>query len=153
MEVVDFTGTKEAGEFEAIPGGEYLCKAVEVDKKETKENKDTMYAIKWKVQTGEYRDRIIFDNIVFSEKAMPRAKKIFKELGYNVDGSLEINTSMVEGQCLALMVESYYQPNPKKLDKDGEPMVEEKNSITYAGFRALTEEEKDEVKEANDVPF
>lgn len=152
MEEVDFGGHKEAGSFEAIPSGEYLCKAVEVDKKETKDG-DTMYAVKWKVQTGEHRGRIVFDNIVFSGPAMPRAKKIFKELGHDVSGKLEISTSMVEGKCLALMVELSYRKNPKKLGKDGEPMVEEKNTVTYAGFRALTKDEVDEVKEANDVPF
>jgi len=153
MPIVDFTNVKlpEEGkmDFSPLPEGEYLCEVEEVDDTGKTKAGDEMWGIKFKVVGGEYDGRYIFDNMVFSDKALPRLKLICSRLGIEADTEVNLTGKSLLGRKVYLdIVEKTYK------SKDGTEKLG--NSVLFDGYREV--DSKDNVgttlkEEDDDLPF
>lgn len=84
--VIDFS--KEKG-LEPVPEGQYslqITKAVYGESKKGHPKID----VQWKIQEGEFANRVIFDTLSFHPNATWRAKTHLKNLGLDVSGEVEL---------------------------------------------------------------
>lgn len=72
--MVDLTDIQEAS-FEAIPIGVYEAVIKDCEFKFAKNSGAPMWSLQCQITEGKYDKRVIFDNMVFSEKALPFTKK------------------------------------------------------------------------------
>ena len=126
MPTIDFSKVEEPQEFKPLPEGRYYCQLVEIEESETL-NGDEMFKLRFEVLDGEYADRIIFDNLVFSKNAMKRAKLICSKLGVDVSGEVEITPELLKDR------KCYVSIQVKKYESD-EGKIRERNEVSFAGY-------------------
>ena len=71
---IDLTDVQEAS-FEAVPVGEYDAVIANAEYKLSQSSGSPMWSLQLQIVGGDYDNRRIFDNISFSEKALPYTKK------------------------------------------------------------------------------
>ncbi|MGD9725592.1 MAG: DUF669 domain-containing protein [Nitrospira sp.] len=71
---VNFNDVEEA-KFELIPKGEYDVVVEEAEYKLSQSSNQPMWALTLTIEGGEYDGRKLFNNVSFSEKALPFAKR------------------------------------------------------------------------------
>lgn len=132
MPNLPFSKIDDVENFSVLPNGTYNCYLDSVKEKFTNSGNE-MWNLKFKVLDGDYEGSTIFDNLVFSEAAYPRAKLICSRLGLDTDNDVELTQDMIVGRKVRITVETgEYQ------DKNGD--WKKKNTVTFAGY------EKYEVK-------
>lgn len=153
MPKVDFSKYDEADGFTPIPDGQY---EVEVDKVEERSTHggDEMWGLRLKITKGEYENRFIFDNMVFSANAMKRVKLICSRMGFDVSGEVDLKPDMLLGRrCIVeTEIEDYEDDNGK---------VKKQNKIPFAGYYRIEDDGKakpeskttDPAPEEEDLPF
>ena len=126
MPKVDFSKIDDVQDFSPLPAGKYPCKLVEVEEARTQYD-DEMWKLRFQVASGQYAGRFIFDNLVFSEAAIKRAKLICSRMGINVSGELNLTTDMLKGRAcqVTVDVEDYE-------DKEGK--TKKRNVVPFAGY-------------------
>lgn len=103
--VVDYANTKEDAGFEPLPRGIYDVEFSQVDFAMSKSANNPMWAIRLKViGETELAGRIIFTQIVFSEKMAGRNKKMFNRLGLTALANAPFNpkSEAVMAELLAI---------------------------------------------------
>jgi len=111
MPRIDFPSIPNVDEFDLMPDGKYACHLEEVEEDVTKRG-DEMWRLRFTVDEGEHSGRLIFDNMVFSPKAMPRAKLICQCLGLDVSQSSDLNPEDLIGRrCVISVITQDYQDN------------------------------------------
>jgi hypothetical protein len=126
--------------FSTVQPGTYLCRIFEIKVDSTK-NGDPMWKLDMVIEDEcEFKGKHLFDNIVFSERAMARAKHIF--IGFGVDVMLEREYTPDELQ------DKYAMVSVDRIEKytDREGKAREKSSIAYDGYKAVAET-------PDDIPF
>ncbi|KKL73659.1 hypothetical protein LCGC14_2072670 [marine sediment metagenome] len=131
MVKVNMNKIEDAEDFSPIPDGAYLCKIVEVDDTKETQNGDPMWRIRWEVLEGDYAGRIIFDNLIFSAKALKRVKLVFSRLGLDVskDEEAEWTPQMIQDKHarITVLTEEYEsEKGPRK-----------RNSVPFNGIEAV----------------
>ena len=132
MPKVNMHAVEDAQDFTPIPDGEYLAQLVEVDENKTTRDGDPMWSVRWQVLEGEHAGRYVFDNLVFSAKALKRVKLVFSRLGLDVakDQEVDWTPDMIIGkQARITVVTEEYE------DQSGQK--KKRSSIPYAGFEAV----------------
>lgn len=116
-----------SGGREPLPDGSYLAELTSIEEKTT-QNGDEMWRMDFTVQAPkELKGRHIFDNLVFSESAMGRAKLICRRLGLDVKGEMQLVPSMIKGHRAFITVTTEeYQA------KDG--TMRKRNAVPFAGY-------------------
>ncbi|MBI2068962.1 MAG: DUF669 domain-containing protein [Elusimicrobia bacterium] len=134
MPKIDFSKVDDVQDFTPIPAGKYLCKVAEVQQSQT-QFQDEMWKLRFQVVSGEHTGRQLFDNMVFSEAAMKRAKLICSRLGLDVTQELNLTPEMIKNrQChLTVEVEEY---------QDEEGRTKKRNVVPFAGYERAEEEAK-----------
>ena len=94
MPKVDFTDVGEVADFAPIPDGEYLVRIVDIEIDRTKSG-DEMWKLRWSVTSGEFAGRLLFDNLVFSQKALSRVKLICGCCGVDTNGAVDLEPVML----------------------------------------------------------
>lgn len=114
-----------------LPEGKYLVRVIGVREKTTRSG-DVMWQLTLSVQDGEHEGAHLWDNVIFSQKALRRAKLIFSSLGFITEGEQELTPDMLKGRrCIvSVLVEEY----------EGR----ERNAVAFWGYESVPEE---------DVPF
>lgn len=137
MPKVDFSKIDDVQDFSPLPPGKYPCRLVEVEEAKTQYD-DEMWKLRFQVASGPHAGRFIFDNLVFSEAALKRAKLICSRLGLDVSGELDLTTEMLKGRAcqVTVDVEDYE-------DKEGK--LKKRNIVPFAGY-----ERSGQVDEASD---
>jgi hypothetical protein len=126
MPKIDFSNISNAADFDPLPDGQYQVKLADIETDRTKHD-DVMWKLRWKVEGGEFCGRLIFDNMVFTEKAMPRVKMICACCGIDVSGELDLQPEMLlDKQVFVHVFQEQY-----KDDKDQEKT---RNGIPYRGY-------------------
>ena len=153
MPKIDFSQIDDVQDFSPLPDGDYLCRLAEIEESTTQYD-DELWKLKFEVIEGEYAGRYIFDNMVFSEAALKRAKLICSRLGLNVSGEIDLTPGMIEGRTcyLTVEIEEY---------EDNEGRTKKRNVVPFAGYEradgveADTEEsaEDEEDDEESSMPF
>ena len=127
MPKVDFTNVGEVADFAPIPDGEYLVRIVDIETDATKAG-DEMWKLRLMVDGGEHDGRLLFDNLVFSAKAMSRVKLICASFGLDVSGALDLDPPMLlEKRALVTTYQEEYND-----DKTGQAKVA--NRIPFDGY-------------------
>lgn len=144
MPIVNFEEVDDATDFSPLPDGKYVCVINDIEKTVTKSN-DEMWKLKFEVCNGTYKGRIIYDNMIFSEKALPRVKAICLNMGVDVSGELDLQPDMLRGQevCIEVFEDEYH-------DRDGK--AKKKNSVPYSGY-SVAGNISSEVVTDDDIPF
>lgn len=138
MPKVDFSKIDDVQDFSPLPPGKYPCRLVEVEEARTQYD-DEMWKLRFQVASGPHAGRFIFDNLVFSEAAIKRAKLICSRLGIDVSGELDLTTEMIKGRAcqVTVEVEDY---------EDQEGRTKKRNVVPFAGYERL--EQADEPAES-----
>jgi hypothetical protein len=123
---INFGGVKDATDVkELIPEGDYVCRVKKVEESSTKHG-DAMWKLRFQVANGDHANRVIFDNLVFSEAGLPRAKLILKRLGFDVSGELEFEPGDLVDKYVMITVEH-------KTNNKGKLRAE----VPFAGYQAV----------------
>lgn len=110
---------------ELIPAKTWVtAQCIKITKKLTSDG-DEMFAMKFSVISGPYKNRHYQDNIVFSEKGLSRAKLICDSMGIDVTGSVSVDE--LEKSLLGREVQ-----NEIIISKDGKY-----NNVSYAGYKKV----------------
>ncbi|MBE0567944.1 MAG: DUF669 domain-containing protein [Krumholzibacteria bacterium] len=126
MPRVDFTNVSDINDFSPVPDGEYLVRLTDIETDSTRSG-DEMWKLRLQVEGGEHAGRLLFDNLVFSAKAMPRVKLICASFGLDVSGVLDLDPSMLlEKRALVSTYQEEYE------DDKGQAKVA--NRIPYDGY-------------------
>jgi hypothetical protein len=86
-----------------------------------------MWKVRHLVTKGEFKGRYIFDNLVFSEKALKRAKLILRCLGVDVSGEINLTPEMIKRKqaIVTVKLEDYV---------DDEGREKKRNRVPFAGY-------------------
>ena len=151
---VNWDDAEDFDDFTPVPEGTYLCEAVDVEEKLSSGGNE-MWNVRWEIIEGDCKGRIVFDNIVFSPKAMKRVKMIFKRLGLNTSGVDNPLPSNIIGKQI------YVNVNIEDYESDN-GITKQRNIVPYAGYTALSASSKKESKSSDkkttkkaddDLPF
>lgn len=149
---VNWNGVDEAQDYGPVPAGTYLCRVAEA-KAATTRYDDDMWKLTLEIAEGRYKGKQIWDNVVFSQGAMPRAKLICRCLGLETEGETDIYPEDLRNRTayVTVTVEEY-------VNKDGENR--ERNSVTYGGYSSAASDavpvaagESPESTVDDDIPF
>lgn len=88
------SNAKDVQDFSPIPVGKYLVEVEDIQSSYTNAG-DEMWKMKMLIVEGEEEGKYLFDNIVFSEKAMPRAKMICSRFGLDVSKDFDLTEEML----------------------------------------------------------
>lgn len=126
MPKVDFSTVSEIADFSPIPDGEYLSRLTDIETDLTRAG-DEMWKFRLQVEGGEYDGRLLFDNLVFSPKAMSRVKLVCQCCGLDVSGELDLQPPLLLDK--RFMVTTYQEEYE---DDKGQTKVQ--NRIPFDGY-------------------
>lgn len=86
-----------------LPEGAYLCRIDSIEPGRS-HNQDEMWKLKFSVEQGPYKGRVIHDQLTFSEAALPRVKRLCAAIKLNLTGDSDLTTDMVRGSRLFVSV-------------------------------------------------
>jgi len=124
----DFTDVSDMEDFASLPQGWYTVKVEEVREGLTRD-RDSRWGLRLVVSEGDFAGRIAaWDGLVWSERGSSRAKRLLGALGFEVDGSLEIEPHELLGRCadVELVVEEWENPVTGRRQR--------RNTVPYDGF-------------------
>lgn len=130
MTKIDFSQVSDAQDFSPVPDGEYECSLVDVELCWTSDGHE-MWSLRWKIQDGEYSGRLLFDNVAFTQKAMPKLKLICESCGLDVSAELDLVPDLVLGR--QAMVTTYID---KYIDRQS-GNEKARNSVPWSGYRPV----------------
>ncbi len=94
----DFSGVEDVESYVSVPAGVYLCRIAEVREGLTRDGASSRWGIRLEVAEGDLAGRTAaWDGLVFSERGLPRAKQVFQRLGFDVSGTLELESADLVG--------------------------------------------------------
>ena len=96
----------------SVPEGAYDVEVVEVQERQTRDGSDR-WALRLEVCAGEYAGRhAAWDGLVWSERGMPRVKRLLSVLGLPVEGEQELESDDLTGRRgrVELVPEEYENP-------------------------------------------
>jgi len=125
---IDFGKVDDVQEYAPLQPGRYTCRLVDVEETSTQHG-DEMWKLRFAVESGPERGRVLFDNLVFSAAAMKRVKLICSRLGLDVSGQLDLSPAMLRGRvcCLVVEIEDY---------QDREGNSRKRNVVPFAGYES-----------------
>ena len=109
---VDFSSVEDVESFLSIPEGVYVCRIAEVRETLTRDG-HPRWAMRLEVADGDYAGRTAaWDGLVFSERGLPRVKRVLALLGFDVSGSLELAPTELTGRRLQAQLETEEREDP-----------------------------------------
>ena len=147
MDDINFDNIDDYEEYPVLPAGTYLCQLVNIHERATNAG-DQMWGLEFIVMDeGKNQWKKIFDNMVFSEKAMSRVKLIASRLGVKVQGTM--NLSVLKGEIMNKSV--YIEVTIEDYDN------KKQNKVPFAGYTEIQNQSKPNVNENSfvddDIPF
>jgi hypothetical protein len=126
MPRVDFPNVDDASDYTVLPEGDYTCMVTEVFDEVSQAGND-MWKLHMRVDKGEYEGRMIFDNLVFTEKALPRVKIFAKACMLDVTKEIDMQPAAVLGKMVMVSVfeTSYENASGEKIPT---------NKVHFAGY-------------------
>jgi hypothetical protein len=126
MPRIDFSKVDDVQDFSPIPDGKYPCRLTDIEEASTNAG-DEMWKMRFQVAEGPHAGRMIFDNLVFSDAAMKRAKLVCSRLGLDVSGELDLTPEKLKGRsCLLTVQTEEYE--------DQEGRRRKRNVVPFAGY-------------------
>ncbi|MBU1701036.1 MAG: DUF669 domain-containing protein [Candidatus Eisenbacteria bacterium] len=136
MPRINFSNVDDAQNFKPLPEGVYHCRVIDVKESSTLHG-DDMWKLWFEVASGDYQGRRIFDNLVFSDRAMPRVKHICSKLGVDVTGEVNMTPALlIDREAMVSVIEADY------VDEGGNTKTS--NRVLFAGYEAVEPPSNDE---------
>jgi hypothetical protein len=130
---LDFSDTPDVQDFVTVPDGTYLCRVAEVQPGITRNGHDR-WGIRLIVAEGEYVGRqAAWDSVVFTERGMIRARKVFEALGLPAAGRVNIEPGDLVGREALVVLRANVNENPDT------GVRTRRTEVPYDGYRALPE--------------
>lgn len=143
MPFVEFSKIDDAGERTLVPDGVYTAVVDDIEETRTRAG-DDMWRVALRIAGGENNgtsgNRRIYDNWVFSERALRRLKLISQRFGIDVSEDREITPRDFLGKEIQIEVRT------RRRAYDGASQYE--NFVPYAGYRT-----RNESPPRDDIPF
>ena len=111
---------------ETVPEDAYSVEVANVIEKETRAG-DAMWRLSLRIVGGPHAGKMIYDNIVFSERGIPKALAMLKAAGLDVTGGRDYQPSEVNGR--KCRVTTYVK---EMVDEDGFPR--RVNQVPFTGY-------------------
>ena len=145
MPFIEFSKVEDVSERLFIPGGTYTVLVEDVRERRTGEDQE-MWRVGLRITKQNdgntaYHGQRVYDNWVFSEKAMPHIKLITSRFGIDITEDREISPGDFLGKEIDVELRI------RKRVYNGETRFE--NIVTFAGYRRRGES----VAEKNEAPF
>ena len=119
-----------------VPPGTYDCKVGPVEVACTQSNCE-MWKIPFRITDGPYQGYVIPENLVFSDRAMPRARLLFESLGVDVSKEIDMDPGLIEGRSCSVTTDiGEFNSRPcitVPFDGFGPPMGTAVDSDTVSG--------------------
>src|SRR5213594_1397644 len=138
MPYVKFSEVDTAGELPLIPAGLYTVVVDQIEERRTQSG-DALWRVGCRIQGGggpALMGRRIFDNWVFSPKALPRIKRIASRFGLDVSSDREITPGDFLGKEIEVEVKT-------RRSVGGEER--EESFVPYAGYKQAVRQPGEEV--------
>ena len=113
--IIDFS--KVQG-LEPVPAGQYTATIVKAEAGTSKAGNDKI-DMQWKIEGGKFDNRIIFDTLTFTEKALFRVKATLSSLGFPKNFKGDVKPEALLGKTAKLTVD--IQPGNGTDPDTGEP--------------------------------
>ncbi len=126
MPRINFATIDAIANFAPLPDGEYPSILSDIETDVTRAG-DPMWKLRWTVEGGEFAGRLLFDNLVFSAKALPRVKLICESCGLDVSGEVDLEPAMLleKRARITTYIEEYVDDNGA---------TKARNRIPYDGY-------------------
>lgn len=108
-----------------IPEGWYRATIEDIQEKTTRIGGDEMWALRLRITEGEYADRIVKDNLVFSAAAHKRLRIFAKAMGLPSSGTVEFEKHDIQDREVQIEVASE--------EYNGETQ----SKVTFRGYKAV----------------
>lgn len=126
MPRVDFPSISDTADFAPLPDGDYVCQITDIEIDRTRAG-DEMWKLRLTVQDGEFAGRLLFDNLVFSQKALSRVKLVCGVCGVDTSGAVDLDPSMLLDK--RALVSTYQEEYT-----DGQGRQKVANRIPFEGY-------------------
>ena len=138
MSKINFDEIDDVQDYTPVPEDKYLCRLIGAEEGTTEDGKEK-WNLKLGILQGEYQGRFIFDNLFFTEKALPRLKFICTQLGLELTGEVELEPKMLEDRrCHVTVSVEEYEDHLGKTKK--------RNVVQYKGYEAVDGESQEDNK-------
>jgi hypothetical protein len=129
MPKINFANVSAVSAFAPLPADDYVCRMGDIETDVTRSG-DTMWKLRWTVESGEHAGRILFDNLVFSARAMPRVKLVCESCGLDVSGELDLEPTVLMDKRarVTTYIEEY-------CDEQG--VTKARNRVPFDGYRPI----------------
>jgi hypothetical protein len=112
-----------------LPQGSYIFMVGNVEERHTKAG-DDMWNLRLDCQTKDLEGKSVYDNLVFTEKALPRVKLACKAFGIDVSGEMDLTPAMLISHKAMVDVEvEDYETTAGGMKK--------RNIVPYAGYHSI----------------
>ena len=148
MPKINFNSVDEPGSQSGlVPPGRYLCRVKDVVVGTTKKG-DPYWNLHLVVEeNGPFYGYMLFDNVVFSIKALTRAKMIFKRFGVDITQEREYGPDDLLNKYACVIVDGIEKYT------DAEGTEKEKSVIGYAGYEEASGPPPTSKDATDDTPF
>ena len=128
--LMDFSGIEDVESFVSVPEGTYVCRVAEVREGTTREG-SLRWALRLEVADGEYAGRTAaWDGLIWSERGLPRVKRVLQRFGFDVSGRLEIGSSDLVDRRIRVQLVTEEREDPQT----GQRTV--RLRVPYLGYEA-----------------
>jgi hypothetical protein len=94
---IDFRTIEDSESYVTVPEGTYLCRVAEV-RENLAMNGSPRWSLRLEVCEGDFTGRTAgWDGLTFSERGLPRVKRVLGRLGFDVSGALDLQSSDLVG--------------------------------------------------------
>ncbi len=129
MAMINPTSNRPLDNGRILPDGTYRCLVARIELDQTRSG-DEWWRLRLGVVDGPHHGRALFDDIYFSERALPRAIHFCQALGLKLHGSTEVTPQMCQGrECLVTIHSETY------VNRDGQEC--RRNVVDYDGYAAV----------------
>lgn len=129
---LEFSNSEDVTDFTSVPAGTYLCEVCDVRAGVTR-NGEERWSFRLFVREGEYLGRqAAWDSLIFSERALPRVRRVFAALGLPAEGRVRVETKDLEGR------RAFVDVRPAEY-KNALGEVIRRNEVPYSGYRPVAE--------------
>jgi hypothetical protein len=129
MPKIDFNNVSGISDFAPVPDGDYICRVGDIETDVTRAG-DELWKMRLIIEAGEHAGRILFDNISFGARALPRVKLVCASCGLDVSHEIDLEPSaLLEKRVrVTTYVEEY-------VDDHGASKA--RNRIPFDGYAAI----------------
>lgn len=129
---LEFSKSEDVTDFTSVPAGTYLCEVSDVRAGVTRQGEER-WSFRLMVREGEYSGRqAAWDSIVFTERALPRVRRVFMALGLPSEGRVRVEAKDLESRRAFVDVRPAEYRNAL-----GE--VIRRNEVPYGGYHPVPE--------------